>query len=297
MARGFRGRLAAGASLVACALAPAAAGAAENGLIYNQATTPISSGQPAAPLAECQNGTHLVGAGSDSLVGVLPGLINSVTPYDGDDEDLKPDDGAFAYVFNTTGSPGTAQAWAICATGKTIYRSHTSKLRLNHAATVKARCPRDMSVVGGGNYTTGANDDATLQATRSFDGDDANRKPDDGWRVKAFNLRDGGKDLTAYAICRKPNEHPKYLGAFGSFSGGSAGGGGAECDKVNRSVAGPGAEVKGEPSLVRLTAYYPEDNTIEAGDQPDDYVIHQAENLTGGEVKDGSFAACLNLAQ
>jgi hypothetical protein len=213
---------------------------------------------------------------------------------------VKPDDGAFAYAFNTTGSPGTAQAWAICATGKTIYRSHTSRLRLNDAATVKAGCPRDMSVVGGGNFITGANDDATLQATRPFDGDDANRKPDDGWRVKAFNLRDGGKDLTAYAICRKPNEHPKYLGVgeFGSFSGSVAGGGGAECRLAkDRSVAGPGAELKGEPSLLWLSAYYPEDNTLEAGDQPDDYVIHQAENLTGGSVRDASLAACLNLAQ
>jgi hypothetical protein len=296
MARGFRGRVAVGAALVACALVPAAAGAAENGLIYIEASSPISSGQPAAPLANCPEDAHLVGAGGDSLVGVVPGLINSVTPFDDDDEDLKPDDGAYAYAFNTTASPGTTQAWAVCARGKTIYRSQTSKLRVNHAATVKARCPGDMSVVGGGNYITGSNDDATLQATRPFDGHDANHNPDDGWRVKAFNLRELRKDLTAYAICRKPSEHPRYLGGFGSMAPGSAGGGGAECNNVNRSVAGPGAEIKGEPSLVRLAGYFPEDNTIEAGDQPDDYVSSQAENATTGEVRFGSFAACLNLA-
>jgi hypothetical protein len=106
MARGFRGRVAVGAALVACALVPAAAGAAENGLIYIEASSPISSGQPAAPLANCPEDAHLVGAGGDSLVGVVPGLINSVTPFDDDDEDLKPDDGAYAYAFNTTGLGG-----------------------------------------------------------------------------------------------------------------------------------------------------------------------------------------------
>jgi hypothetical protein len=294
MARGSRGWIAAGAAMASCALAPATTGAAENGLVYIDVSGPITSGQPTAVDAGCPLDTHLVGTGGDSLVGVLPGLLNSVTPFDGDDEDLRPDDGARAYAFNTTASPGEIRVWAVCAAGKTIYRSQTSKLRINHAATAKARCPRDTSVVGGGNYITGSNDDATLQATRPFDGGDADRKPDDGWRVKAFNLRDFRKDLTAYAMCRK--ERPKYVSSLGSSSPGPSGGGGATCSEHNRSVSGPGAQIGGEASLVRLTAYEPDDNTLEAGDEPDDYVTYQAEIATTGEVKVGPFAACLNLS-
>jgi hypothetical protein len=273
---------------------PAVANAAENGLIYVDVSTPITSGQPTSVEATCPGGTHLVGTGGDSLTGVLFGLLNSVTPIDGDDQDLKPDDVARVYAFNTTASPGMTRVWAVCAAGKTVYRSHDAKLRVNHSATAKARCPTGTYVAGGGNYISGSNDDATLQATRPFDGGDRDKKPDDGWRVKAFNLRDIRKDLTAYAMCRK--ERPKYLGGFGTFSPPAGGGGGASCNEVNRSVAGPGAELKGEASLVRLTAYYPEDNTIEAGDEPDDYAIHEGENATTGQVKDGSFAACLNLS-
>jgi hypothetical protein len=276
------------------------ADAAENGLVYEVASTPITSGQPAAIAASCPGGTHLVGAGGDSLTGfgALEGLLNSVTPIDGGDQDLKPDDGAQAYAFNTTASPGETRVWAVCAAGKTVYRSAGVKLRVNHAATAKAHCPAGTFVAGGGNYITGSNEDATLQATRPFDDGDRNRKPDDGWRVKAFNLRDLKKDLTAYAMCRK--ERPKYLGGFGGFSQPAGGGGGAICNDIGRSVAGPGAEVKGDASLVRLTAYYPEDTPLdpfEGGDVPDDYVVHQAENATAGQVKAGSFAACLNLAQ
>jgi hypothetical protein len=300
MARGSRGWIAAGATLATCALLPPVAGAAENGLIYVEASGPITSGQPTAVDASCPGGTHLVGAGGDSVeagFSVLEGVLNSVTPLDGGDQDLKPDDIARVYAFNTTASPGETRAWAICAAGRTVYRSHTSKLREGHAATAKARCRRGTNVVGGGNYITGANDDATLQATRPFDGGDADHKPDDGWRVKAFNLRDGRKDLTAYAMCRK--ERPKYLGGFGGFSPPSGGGGGAVCNDKDLSVSGPGAEVGGDPSLVRITAYYPDDigDPFEAGDVPDDYVIHEAENATTAQVPDGSFAACLNLAQ
>jgi hypothetical protein len=299
MPRGLRGRIVTTAVIAAGALLwaalPPVANAAENGLIYVDASMPITPGQQATFNATCPSQTHLVGTGGDALTGVLFGLLNLVTPIDGDDQDLRPDDGAQVYAFNTTASPGTTRVWAVCAAGKTVYRSHDVKLRVNHSATAKARCPTGTYVAGGGNYISGSTEDATMQVTRPFDAGDRGKKPDDGWRVKAFNLRGTRTELTAYAMCRK--ERPKYLGGFGSFSPPAGGGGGATCNEVNRSVAGPGAELKGEPSLVRLTAYYPEDNTIEAGDEPDDYVIHEGENATTGQVKDGSFAACLNLAQ
>lgn len=304
MARGSAGRRTALALGIAVLAMPAATASAEtdlgteNGLTYITDTTATAPGNSTAPDAVCPADKHVVGTGGDAVTGFAAsgGLINSLQPRDGDDADSRPDDYVIAYSYNTTATTSTTQVWAVCAPGKVIYRSKTVPMKVNRAKTARATCPEGSQVVGGGNYITGANNQAQIQLARPFDGGDADKKPDDGWSVGAYNLLDSKKDLTAYAFCRK-NAATGYDGAFGSSSSGPGGASGGECNAKGLSVSGPGAHIRGEPSLVRLSAIYPDDITggFEAGTVPDDYVLAQGENNTANDVRFGSFAACLAL--
>ena len=286
----------AGAGLFAVPAAAETDLGTENGLTYITDTTPTAPGNSTAPDAVCPAGTHLVGGGGDAVTGFAAsgGLLNALQPRDGDDADSRPDDYVIAYAYNTTATTSTAQVWAVCAPGKVIYRFGNAVLEVNKAKTARASCPQGSRVVGGGNYLTGPNNAAQTQLMRPFDAGDADKKPDDGWRVKAANLSADTQVLTAYAYCRE-NASPRYLGAFGGTAPGPAGTGGANCNDNGISVSGPGAHIKGEPSLVRLSAVYPGDveGGFEAGDVPDDYVLAQGENNTTAQVRFGSFAACL----
>ena len=270
----------------------------ENGLTYVTDTTPTAPGNSTAPDAVCPPDKHLVGGGGDAVTGFAAsgGLINSLQPRDGDDADSRPDDYVIAYSYNTTATTSTTQVWAVCTTGRVIYRSKAVTMRVNRAKTAKATCPEGSQVVGGGNYITGPNNEAQIQVMRPFDAGDADKKPDDGWRVRAFNLLGADKDVTAYAYCRK-NADAGYDGAFGSSSSGPGGASGGECNAKGLSVSGLGAHIRGEPSLVRLSAIYPDDISggFEAGTVPDDYVLAQGENNTTEDVRFGAFAACLAL--
>ena len=67
---------------------------------------------------------------------------------------------------------------------------------------VKATCPADSHVTGGGTRFRGDPEGAKLLASYPVDGKDADHVPDDGWKAQGHNDTAGPLQLKAYAICR-----------------------------------------------------------------------------------------------
>jgi hypothetical protein len=292
----MRGTRLLAASALALGLWPASAVAdtvlgTENGFTYVSDSETALSGQPSAPLAECPAGTKVIGGGGDALTSSLEGILASAAPGDGPDQDAKPDDFFRVFTHNTTASSSTADVWAICAPGKTRYERASVNVGVGKAKSQKAKCPGGTKVVGGGVYLTGSNSEIFINATRPWDSRDRGKKPDDGWFVRAANVAGSRKVMTAHAMCRMDVSINPF-GGFGGTSPGSGGVGGA-CESDNDSLTGPGGEIQGtDPTLLRLSAVRPSDNTIEAGTVPDDAVAVEAENLTASSSPLGAFGIC-----
>ena len=64
-----------------------------------------------------------------------------------------------------------------------------------------AKCPKGTRVIGGGAQILDDSGGSRLVGTHPFDGQDADRKPDDGWRGVATNATSEDTHLNVWAVC------------------------------------------------------------------------------------------------
>jgi hypothetical protein len=111
---------------------------------------------------------------------------------------------AFA-ALGLTAAAAPASA-AVTKAGGLRYVSKLSEVAPTSGRGLKAHCPKDTHVWGGGIYNSGSYDSLTVLHSFPYDDGDRKRKPDDGWKAR-FISSDQVYAYT-YAICAKPM--PKY---------------------------------------------------------------------------------------
>jgi hypothetical protein len=124
-------------------------------------------------------------------------------PFDGPDKDTIPDDGWKGGVFDTLGGIGGFSVYAVCSSGLDLHyvKSATATVPVKAVHGLRAACPANEHVVGGGAKLTGSQQMGRLLASFPYDGPDAGKIPDDGWQTRVFNLGGGAKKVTAFAVC------------------------------------------------------------------------------------------------
>jgi len=129
--------------------------------------------------------------------------VNSSFPIDGDDANATPDDGWRGRVNDTAGGPGGFYVHAICVRGYSVryVKGASAPLPAGGSVGVKVACAPGEHVVGGGAKISGPPDHSRLVSTYPYDGGDANQIPDDGWRVRAYNVSAGALTVQPWAIC------------------------------------------------------------------------------------------------
>jgi len=105
------------------------------------------------------------------------------------------------------GAVGAAQAQG--AFGELEYVSKFEALSVNDRDSVKRGCPPGTHVLGGGQYLFSGFQTAVLTASAPFDGGDAGKQPDDGWKTTVDGQDGFANELTVYAICS--SRQPKYV--------------------------------------------------------------------------------------
>jgi hypothetical protein len=166
------------------------------------------------------------------------------------------------------------------------------KIKPGSQKSAKIACPDGTSVTGGGAVVFGPAASGWLYASHPFDGSDRRRKPDDGWRVAAYNDDDlESTQMTAHAICR-PGGHV-YCEAIGSgVNGGNTGAAGAGCDVARGPVISAGGRIYGQnPSGLHLSGLYTRDDTSQGDPDtvPDDFGLTEVHNLSAGQAKFDAF--------
>jgi hypothetical protein len=129
--------------------------------------------------------------------------VSSSRPMDGGDDGGAPDDGWQGAVFDTIGGIGGFAIYAVCADHLAIryVRRPAASLPSGSALTRVVRCRAGEHVVGGGARIGGQPENARLVSTFPVDGRDAGAVPDDGWRIRAYNIAGSDKRVSPYAVC------------------------------------------------------------------------------------------------
>jgi hypothetical protein len=150
----------------------------------------------------CANDAYHATTGGASIVS-RGSWVASSSPVDGKDADGQPDDAWRSSVFDGAGGTGRFRVDVVCVLQQAVaYRDGaTVAVPAGGSVTATVRCPRRAPVVGGGAKVTGPADGVRLVSTAPIDGNDADRIPDDGWRVRVQNLSDTDEDVTPHATC------------------------------------------------------------------------------------------------
>jgi hypothetical protein len=164
----------------------------------------------------CPSGTKVVGGGAEIGGAVAESRLTSTEPVYPHHEGGSPYWGAG--FWNDSGPPKTVGVIAVCHKRKPVYRSNTAKVRVGHARTVAARCPDGTHVSAGGGYAAGTPgapataEGSYLNSSFPFDGPDAGKAPDDGWKVRIYNISDAPR-LVINAVATCVTERPRYVTA------------------------------------------------------------------------------------
>lgn len=187
------------------------------GLTYIFAESSLAPAQSSrGGSVSCPSGTKVVGGGAEIGGAVAESRLTGTEP------DYRHLEGGPPYwgagIWNESGPSKTIDVIAVCRKRKPVYRSNTAKVRVGHARTVAARCPDGTHVSAGGGYTTGtpgapgSPEGSYLNSSFPFDGPDAGKAPDDGWKVRIYNISDAPRlVIHASAIC--VTERPRYVTA------------------------------------------------------------------------------------
>ena len=231
----------------------------------------VPEGSSQTIIAGCPGETKLAGLGGSFRSGGAGGetIFNALHPYDGDDENTRADD-AVRMRGVAVSEVGNITAQAACTAEQPRIPEKRVVLKEEAGKTVSVPCPRGTFVSGGGGQMTGDPDYVRVHSTSPYDDGDTDARPDDGWRVRAYNLTDGRLQIFASAICL--GERPRYQETEYELDSG-IGLGTSACKRGG--ALSVGARTEAPAGVVRLVAVELTDSAeINGGDAdtaPDDF--------------------------
>jgi hypothetical protein len=239
--------------------------------------------------ATCTAGTHVVGGGA--ATGSSPPnpaaaefWLNRSRPFDGADSDSRPDDGWIARGYNRFGTSKQLSSYAICLSGAVRYPTAFASAVAGEGMAARATCPSGMHVAGGGASIAGAATESYLNSSHPFDSDDADTRPDDGWRARGFNRSGPRKRLNVYAQCVDPL--PRYASASADVSDVLLF---TACPAGTHAMSGGGLAT-GAPNRAFLVNHFPYAAMVNPPDTGFAVWIHNA--IGGPAVPVRSYVAC-----
>jgi hypothetical protein len=149
----------------------------------------------------------------------------------------------------------TAPAAAVAAFGTLSYPVHgpvSGAVDFERAVTVS--CQANSHVLGGGQYIFAANQDAIVHSSAPFDGGDADKIPDDGWRSRVDSFNGASNTITEYAICS--TKQPTYRSTAVTLHGPAAPHLRTNCPAGDSAVGG-GVEISPKYSSAYITTSDP----------------------------------------
>jgi hypothetical protein len=161
------------------------------------------SGLRYGSVGPCPGARWHVTTGS-TFIATSDSWTNSSYPWDGGDGGKTPDDGWQGHVFDTAGGSGGFSMYAVCVRDEDLRYAKRGPVSISAGQSVDRSVGCNMEgehVVGGGARLTGPADRGRLVASFPYDGADADDVPDDGWRIRVYNLSGSDKQVTAFAIC------------------------------------------------------------------------------------------------
>jgi hypothetical protein len=147
------------------------------GLTYIYDQTQFAGPNGANADAACPPGTHVVGGGGEIGGPVHTNHLNTTFPFDGADADPRPDDLWIAHAWVGSPFPDVVDVIAVCRQGKARYRSGAGNVQPGTARTLRATCPPDTHVSGGGVFVDGGIDDSWVSSSYPYDDRDAGSAP------------------------------------------------------------------------------------------------------------------------
>ena len=246
----------------------------------------VPEGDSQTLTAECPDGTKVAGLGGSFRSGGAGGetIFNALYPTDGGDANTRADDAARMRGVAVSG-PGNITVQAACTSEQPRVPEERVTLKEGAGKTVSVACPKGTHVTGGGGQMTGDPDYVRVHSTSPYDDGDADKRPDDGWRVRAFNLTDGRLQIFAKAICL--DEQPRYQEIGYEVIDSGIGLGSPECKRGR--LLSVGAKTDAPSSVVGLVAVELTDSLeINGGDAdsaPDDFANVLVSSDTDGTKK------------
>ncbi len=162
-------------------------------LKYETVTTPSGPTALRSAVDSCPGKTRPTGGGG--FIATTGSYISSIYPSGKSSWGVS--------LLDVNGGNGGMTNNFVCLKAK-----HTSKAtkKITVAAgkvrATKATCKGGAHVTGGGLKFSGHSGDGKLISSYPIDGKDADRVPDDGWKVQGYNQTAGDLQLKAFAICR-----------------------------------------------------------------------------------------------
>jgi hypothetical protein len=260
-----KGVLAATTAVVGLVVAPALAdelGTAGD-VHYQSFPVALTAGEGTLITQLCGPGEKATGGGFGTVsFNILPAEIG---PFDGGDGDGTPDD----IVAVRGGADGidTVTAYAMCAdvSGQYVVKSKSSAA--NEADSVKAKCPTDRHLIGGG-ASAGAKQ---LKSTFPWDSKDAGNQPDDGWKASAH----GGPPTVISAIALCAEDMPSYDKASTTLDPSDTTAVVPTCEGGSH-VSAIGAQLTGPPEFADLRSMRPRDSDDGNTVPDDDALVNMA---------------------
>lgn len=157
-------------------------------------------------------------------------------------------------------------------------------------ASVVAKCPVGWSVIGGGSQVGGYADGQVLVGSHPWDGEDAGKTPDDGWRVVTSNTDDGPHDMRAVAICVRKGSY-RYRKATRSVESGLYRNLAVSC-RDDEQVVGGGGVISGTHPSIQLASSGPFDGADGDADNDDGWDVAAHQNTGTGDLSLTAWAIC-----
>ncbi len=160
--------------------------------------------------------------------------------------------------------PAAALAVNLGDAGGVSYRLHAKHAAVHHTADARTPCPKGESPTGGGFQASAEMgfDEFQSAASKPLDGGDADRRPDDGWEVRAQGASHG-LSAASYAICDKGTH--RYVSASHTVK--HLGAAKVQCPRGLHVTGGGGS--LGKAASSNLIASFPTDGK-DRDTKPDD---------------------------
>lgn len=282
---GVAGRFGSGALVLLAALALSDVAAEAKVKIVEGQFKEVAAGEQGSRKLACPREMQVVSGGAFTGGSSLEDEVADSAPYDGKDDDKKPDDGWKASINAGAGSV-EFQTWAICSdTLKLTYRSRPSEDALQGEFGTPP-CPVGTLAVGGGMEVKGRSIDTPLKGSRPTQTGDA-------WSSYAFspNFPPGLKGV-AHSVCAK-SDKIQYVNNSKMVPNQTQDDVEAQCPSGTKVIGGGGGG--GNFDGVELASILPSDGSDDNSKPDDAWTTWSNNEDTGSAGQDaiGSVAVCL----